>query len=716
MKNALRIFKRDLKKVLTNWVALVVVIALIILPALYAWFNVKAMWDPYGNTRGIKIAVVNEDIGASLDGKEINVGEEIVKKLEENENIGWQFVDREDAQEGVRTGKYYASMIVPEDFSNKLLSITENRIIEPTLEYTVNEKSNSVAPKITDKGVGTVKDQVSEQVVETVDGIIFSVLNKIGVEVTNSKPEIRKLIDVIYKLDEEMPQIEELINKAYDGTITVDEMVNKINGLMPTIEDTINTSQDVLGTSKEYLDKAKASLTQLSPVIKQDLIVGENVVGGINSLLQSIDENTSPEKVKEVLTAIKGKVEGLNNSVESLIKLLKSINNLIHNKDLDNAIGNLTKIKDEVDKVLDLINTGIESGNNEAFKDKFKDLQERVERIDSILTSILDNYDGKIVPALNTGIAQLTKIADNTSMLMNEAEKSIPDLKDILALIGEGSKLGNEKLGVLKEKMPTYKEKLHGYVEKIKDLDDEEKIDKILDLITGDANAQSKFLSSPIQVNETKVFPIPNYGSGMSPFFSALSMWIGAVLLLSLFTTHAKDFEDGTQLKPYEEYLGKYLFFLTMGVLQSVVITLGDIFILKAYVVHPILFVVYGAFISIVFVTIVYTLVSLFRNVGKALAVILLVLQIAASGGTYPIEVMPEFFQSIHPLLPFKYAIGGLREAVGGIVPELLSRDTIVLAGFFLVFLVIGVLGKKYLNKGLDKFSRKLEESEIVGH
>ena len=142
-----------------------------------------------------------------------------------------------------------------------------------------------------------------------------------------------------------------------------------------------------------------------------------------------------------------------------------------------------------------------------------------------------------------------------------------------------------------------------------------------------------------------------------------------------------------------------------------VVITLGDIFILKAYVVHPILFVAYGAFISVVFVTIVYTLVSLFRNVGKALAVILLVLQIAASGGTYPIEVMPEFFQSIHPLLPFKYAIGGLREAVGGVVPELLSRDTIVLAGFFLAFLIIGVLGKKYLNKALDKFSRKLEET-----
>ena len=716
MKNVLKIFKRDLKKILTNWVALVVVVSLIILPALYAWFNVKAMWDPYGNTRGIKIAVVNEDEGSSLDGTNINIGDEIVKSLKENENIGWQFVDREEAQDGVRKGKFYASMIVPSDFSNKLLSITENVILEPTLEYTVNEKSNSVASKITDKGVGTVKDQVSEQVVKTVDGIIFSALNKIGVEVTNSKPEIRKLIDVIYKLDEQMPKIEELVNKAYEGTITIDEMVTKINGLMPTIEDTINISQDVFGKSKEYIDKAKMSFDNLSPVIKEDLIIAQNVVGGINGLLNSIDDNTSPEKVKEVLTAIKDKIEGLNTSLESLIKLLRSINGLIHNKDLDSAIENLSAIHDQGTKILDVINSGIENGNSGDFKEKLKDLQDRVARIDTIITNLVDNYDTKIVPGLNSAIAQLTKITDNGSMLMTEAEKSIPDLKGILGLIGEGSKIGNEELASLKEKLPMYKEKLHGYVEKIKGLDDEEKIDKILDLITGDANAQSNFLSSPIQIDETKIFPIPNYGSGMAPFFSALSIWIGAVLLLSLFTTKAKSFEDGTEIKPYEEYLGKYLFFLTMGILQAIVITVGDILILKTYTVHPVLFVLYGVFISIVFITIVYTLVSLFRNVGKALAVILLVLQIAASGGTYPIEVMPEFFQTIHPLLPFKYAIGGLREAVGGVVPELLANDTVVLFGFFVVFLLIGILGKKYFNKALDKFSRKLEESEIVGH
>lgn len=712
MKNALRVFKRDLKKIITNWVALVVVIGLIVLPALYAWFNVKAMWDPYGNTKGIKIAVVNEDIGSSLYEKEINVGNEIVKKLEENENIGWQFVDREEAQKGVRTGKYYASMIVPKDFSERLLSITKDTIVEPTLEYTVNEKSNSVAPKITDKGVGTVKDQVSQQVVHTVDGIIFSVLNKVGIEVTNSKPDIRKIIDSIYKLDEQVPQIEDLVNKAYDGTISIDEMVKKINGLIPTVEDTINKSQDVLAVSKEYLDKSQNALNNISPIIKDDLIIFENTISGINGLLNSIDENITPENFKAVLTGVKVKVESVNDSLKSLIKILR----FVPGKDVAATTEKLKKIQAELDKVLELINFGIENGYNGEFKEKLKVINEKIATIDSVLKGIIDNYDTTIKPAVDSGISQLSGISDNVSGLIDEAKKSIPDVQKVLGLVGKGANLGTEELKIIKEKLPSYKEKLHGYVEKIKGLDDEEKIDKLLDLLIGDANKQSEFLSSPIKIDENKIFPVPNYGSGMVPFFSTLSIWIGSLLLVSLFTTHAKKFDDGTEIKPYEEFLGKYIFFVIMAILQAIIINVGNIYILKAYVVHPVLFVGFGVFISIVFITIVYTLVSLFRNVGKAIAVVLLVIQIAASGGTFPIEVMPEFFQKIHPLLPFKYAIGGLREGVGGIVSELLIRDTKVLFGFFVVFLLIGLIGKKYCNKFMDRFTKKLEESEIVGH
>ena len=716
MKNALRIFKRDFKNIVTNWVALVVVIGLMILPSLYAWFNVRAMWDPYGSTQGIKVAVVNEDAGATVGDKEINVGDEIVKKLKENDKIGWQFVDREQAQNGVRMGDYYASMIVPKDFSENLISITTGKIVEPTLEYTVNEKTNSVAPKITDKGIGTVKDQVSQQVVHTVDGIIFSALNKVGVEVTNSKPDIRKIIDSIYKLDEQVPQIEELVNKAYDGTISIDEMVNKINGLIPTLEDTINKSQDVLVTSRDYLDKSKIALNKLAPIIKDDLVVFENTISGINGLLNSIDENITPENFKALLTGVKVKVESVNNSLNSLINLLKSINKLLHRKDLSAAIEKLSNIQAEANKILELINFGIENGYTGEFKEKLKVINEKIATIDTVLKGIIDNYDTTIKPALDAGMAQLDDISDNALVLVDEAKNSIPNMKNILALVGKGANIGNEELKVIKEKLPTYKEKLHGYVEKIKGLDDNEKLDKLLDLITGDANKQSEFLSSPIKIDETKMFPVPNYGSGMVPFFSTLSIWIGSLLLVSLFTTHAKKFDDGTEIKPYEEFLGKYIFFVIMAIIQAVIINLGNIYMLKAHVVNKGLFIGFGVLISITFITIVYSLVSLLRNVGKAIAVVLLVIQIAASGGTFPIEVMPEFFQKIHPLLPFKYAIGGLREAVGGVVPELLTRDTKVLLGFFVAFLLIGLFGKKYFNKFINRFTKKLEESEIVGH
>ncbi|MGG7178560.1 YhgE/Pip domain-containing protein [Clostridium paraputrificum] len=718
MKNIFKIYKRDIKNIFTNWVAFVVTLALVILPSLYGWFNIKSSWDPYGNTKGIKVAIVNKDKGGSFKEKEYKIGDEIESNLKENDQIGWEFVSEEEAEDGVRNGKYYASIKIPENFSSNLLSITTDNIVEPSLEYTVNEKTNAIAPKITDKGVSSVKDQVSSQVVKTVDGIIFKILNEIGIEAANARPQLRKLVDLVYKLDESMPEIQDLVNKAQEGTITIDELVTKANELMPTVEDTINTTEDVLNKSSDYLKKAQGGVEKLGPVIKEDLVVAGNVVGGVNDLLNSIDPNTSIEITKEILTKIEGKVSSLDSSLESLINLLESINKLIHNKNLTEAITNLNNIRAEVNKGLEIVNKLLEGINNGGTLDtsKFEELKSVVGRINNTLTAIVNDYDSKIMPALNAGIEELSKISNNGIYLLGEAEKSLPDLKGVLSLADKGAKFGTEELRLLNEKLPGIKEKLDGYVEKLKGLDDEAKIDEILDLITNDWQRESSFLSSPIQINENKLFQIPNYGSAMSPFFTTLSLWVGALLLVSLFTTHAKPLEEGVELRPLELYFGKYLTFISIAIAQGLVATVGDIFILKTYVLHPVLFVVYGIFVSVVFMTMIYTLVSVFGNVGKAIGVIFLVLQISASGGTFPVEVMPQFFQRIHPLLPFKYAIGGMREAVAGIVPELLRYDTILLLLYFVISLVIGITLKAFINKHSKKLVDKLGESGIVGH
>ena len=187
MENILKIFTRDIKSIIKNWVALIIIVGLMILPSLYAWFNIRASWDPYGNTGGIKVAIVNNDKGGNLQDKFINVGDELIAKLKENTNLGWEFVSEEEGNNGVHKGKYYATIIIPEEFTSETLSIINNNIKRPTLIYRVNEKSNAIAPKITDKGITTIKSQVDSNIIETVDGLIFMVFNEMGVSIEANK-------------------------------------------------------------------------------------------------------------------------------------------------------------------------------------------------------------------------------------------------------------------------------------------------------------------------------------------------------------------------------------------------------------------------------------------------------------------------------------------------------------------------------------------------
>lgn len=724
MKNVFKIFKRDVKNIVTNWAALIVVIALMILPALYAWFNIKAMWDPYGNTQGLKIAVVNEDEGGTLNNQAIDneelgnekivLGDEIESNLKDNDQIGWSFVNAEEADKGVKNGKYYASLLIPKDFTENLLSITSKSIVEPSLKYTVNEKLNAVAPKITEKGVNTVRDQVSTEVVKTVNGVIFKVLNKVGIEATNAKPELRKLIDFIYKLDENMPQIEDAVNKAYDGVITIDQLSEKVNSLMPTIEDTINTSQDVLTKSRDYLNKAQSSIEQVAPIIKDDLAIAQKITGGIGGLLDSIDENTSPEEAKAILSKVKDRLTNVNNSLKSLVKLLESLNSMVNNDKIQGVITRINKVIDDNSNALRLVDSAISDIESGKVSNDFNKIKDMVGRVDTGLSDILGRYDSEILPGINSGLSQLNKIANNGIYLLDEAEKSIPDVKGIVSLASNGSKLGEKELTKVKNELPSTKTKLHDFVGKVKDLDDEEKIDALLDLITNDWEKESDFLAGPVKIQEERLFPVPNYGSSMSPFFTSLSIWIGALLLVAIFTTSAKPI-DGEEPKPLEEYFGKLLLFICLGIGQSLVATLGAIFILDVYLVNPIGYILYGILISLVFVVMLYTLVSVFGNVGKAVSIILLVLQIAAAGGTFPIQVMPKFFQDIHPFLPFTYAIDGMREVMAGIVPELLLKDGLLLSSYLVGFLIIGILLKGFVNKHMKIFSEKCEESGLLG-
>lgn len=206
------------------------------------------------------------------------------------------------------------------------------------------------------------------------------------------------------------------------------------------------------------------------------------------------------------------------------------------------------------------------------------------------------------------------------------------------------------------------------------------------------------------------MFPISNYGTAMTPFYTVLSIWVGCLLLISLLSV---DIHNHTQYSIRAIYFGRLLTFATFSFIQTLIITIGDIVILDGSISSPYYFIPFGLFISLVFVTVVYTLVSVFGNVGKALAIVMLVLQIAGSGGTYPVELLPGFFQLINPFLPFTYAIEMMREAVGGIIWTKVWVDLAFLSCFWLVFILFGFYLKKLLSEKMELFMNKTRGLDI---
>ncbi|KOY67899.1 YhgE/Pip domain-containing protein [Clostridium sporogenes] len=718
MKNIFKIYRRDLQNIITNWVAIVVMLGLMILPSLYAWFNIKSSWDPYANTKSISVAVVNKDKAAVFKGQSINVGQELVNKLKINKNIGWKFVDEKEAEKGVKYGKYYASVMIPEDFSYKILSITRDKQEKPTLIYSVNEKSNAVAPKITSKGVTTVQNEVTKNFVKTVNGIIFEIFNKLGIELEKGKPKLKDLMNMIFYVNDKIPEINASIDKLEKGAITLEEFIEKINKDIPLIKDTINRALSSGDKTKLFLSKSKEGINNVAPYIKQDLIIAKKINNTAEVLIGEgvgvIEKNS--QQAKEDLVASKDKLTNVKEILNSTLELVDIINKDKKNIILNDFENRIKDMKERVNNKVENINTVVSSidRGEKVSVEVLNRLKNKANGIDSILKQIIEDFNPKIVPAINNVLNDLIVVADNTIQLLKNANENLPEATELLDKGYTGAEKGIKGIKILKSNLPSIEKSIGEVSNKLKTLDDDERLNEIIKLMKNNAKMESDFISNPVEIKENRIYPIPNYGSAMAPFFTTLSLWVGALILVSILSVDVKDIKGGKKLKVHEKYFGRYFTFMTIAIFQALIVSLGDIYLLKVYVSNKPIFILFSIFISIIFSMIIYTLVSVFGNVGKALGVILLVLQISASGGTFPIEVTPGFFQRINPLLPFTYAVSGMREAVGGVIEGILLRDVVILVIYFTLSILLALLLKKKLEKINKNFMRKFKESGLV--
>lgn len=714
MNNIFKIYKDDIKKIFTNYAALIVFIALSILPSLYAWFNIKASWDPYGKeaTSQIKIGVVNKDKGAELKGEFKNIGNQIIDQLKENDVMGWQFVSEKEAVKAVEEGSYYAMITIPEEFSEDILSLITDDIKKGKIIYTVNEKVNAIAPKITVKGATAVQENVNKTVIETVSDIVLSTAKDLGIEVEGQLPKLDNLYDKLVEIQSKFKDLYETTDLAYDGVNKVADLVTNLQNDIPLITNTLNSTKGLATNLIDFITTSQGEINNIAPTIKTDIGLVKDLADEVSSYVDVVINaiKTNSENVKVLLENLSTKVSSLKEYVTSIRVLVEKINGQSQNgalsgvlSQLETAENNLNQLYNEIESIRNLLDNG-----NLSDTSKLENAKTVLNDVSNIAGNLYEKFDTEILGNINTILNTANDSAKGALEILQRAQDKLPQVEEILTTVSALCNKGNEGIKYAKDNLPRAEEIVNEVTSKVAKIKDSSDLKDLLKLIANNVEERSNYLTSPVELEENSLYPMRNYGTAMTPFYSVLSLWVGMTLLVSMFSAEAHG-----EYNHMEVYFGKLLLFLTIGMTQALIVSLGDLYLLKIYCVNPALFVTGILFTSVVFVAIVYSLVSVFGNVGKVTAIILLVLQVAGSGGTFPIQLTPKFFQIINPFLPFTYAISFAREAIGGVVQSVLVKDIVIMLIYIVVSILISIFLKKPINNLLSGFTKKFHESGL---
>lgn len=755
LKNVWRIFTHDLKNIRKNWVALIIVGGLIFLPSLYAWLNIYASWDPYGQTELIPVGIVNEDEGETVRGEEIDVGKELVDTLKDNKSLDWNFLKRDEAMEKLEKGDLFATVVIPKEFSKNLGSVIEENPEKATVEYYVNEKLNAIAPKITEKGASVIVDDITSNFISTVNGVIFDIFNKIGLELEKDLPDIERFEDYVFELEERLPEVHKTLNNSLNDANEVQGVISDAQKKIPDANAVLSDGISTIDETTAYLNQAEDRLNEMSPKIKADLKKAKTTADDINSLMEDIESvDIDFEEGKNIKNNINNKItnsieriESVENELNSVLKQLKnnqeSNNNqeISQNKDSqeendqndeENANSEVVKekineaeikaINETLEQLEDIKAVLLESKENAKEIDQF--IEDKKSEVDNIFNNIkglstnvsskldefITEYTESIEPTVLNEVSSAKKTLADGKELLAGIKDTVPEVEKLLNKTSSDVDEGEKTLEEVLAEYPYVNDKVGELADKLREVKEEADINEIISLLKNDPESEKGFFAEPVKLEENSVFPIENYGSGMTPFYTVLSLWVGGLLLISLVSTDTSLHEN---FKSSHVYFGKLLLFVFIGILQTLIVTTGDIFLLQVNIASPIWFVIFGLFCSLIFMTIIYTFVSIFGDVGKSMVIVMLVLQIAGSGGTYPVVLLPKFFQVISPFLPFTYAIDIMREALGGIVWSNVIYDLIILSIFGIIAIIFGTLLKQPINKVTKKSRKKSRESGI---
>ncbi len=615
-----QLIKKDFKDVFTkNPIVVLTLLAIIILPSLYALINIQACWDPYDNTGNLEFAVANLDKGASIEGEDLNVGDQLEDELKRNDDFYWTFVSEDELREGVNNGTYYAGIVIPKNFSSSIKSITSDDPHSAELEYVVNRKSNPMASKLSDSAARAVYNKVNAKIVQFIDLAAYEKLGQLQSSLAAGASQ----------MSSGAGQLSAGAGQVSSGASQVKSGANDLQKGASKVSDGASQVKSGAGQVSSGASQVKSGSSQVSSSADQISAGSAQVQQAAKQLDDSVDESTLPDQIKPV---VHGSKELANAS-----------------SDLAGASSDLAKGSSKLaDSSVDLANgaSGVADG----------------------ASSVADGASG-----VAGGASQLAEgsisLAAGSSMLANGASSAL--LQASSGLAGAAQSLSG---------------------------------------LTGvDEDQIGDYIYAPVKLEETELYTVPDYGSEVAPFYLVLSMWVGALITSVMLRTGTS---TGTKYTPSEMYFGKLAIFLIMALLETTVTLIGA-FILGIKIANPLLFVFSAYFTALIFMLIIYSLISALGHVGKGLAVIWLVFQISGTGGIYPIQLMGPLLQTVSPYMPMTHGITLLRESALGLVWSNYIPSFAILIAMALITLVLALIVKMFADKRAHWFEEKLNETDL---
>ena len=762
MKMIWGIFKRDMCHATRNVIAVIVSMGLVVVPALYAWFNIAASWDPYGNTKALKVAVANNDKGYKSDlvPVRVNVGETIIGTLHANDQLDWQFVNSDKAIDGVKSGEYYAAIVIPKSFSADMMTLFSPDIKHAQLKYYLNEKINPIAPHITDQGATTV--------VNTIDKTFAKTIAQVGLDLASNilrYSQSPQMAEYMRNLDDNLTTMADTLTGASQQVTAYSQLLGSANDIVDSTGRLLSSATKAGKQAKNALKQGKSGATSLT-------LAGTSVTSSVNTALNQVSDafDQVAAKVNKAFDALGKDSDTAASQLATLSEQVSSgeslydtyITSLNHMRESVEQLPDSDSAKQALLEAIDREITLLEAakGDSQKLAQQLKDASTQVtqdtaaaersrkeilNRIASAkqsISNVRDDYATNVKPKIDALASTVSTLISQTDGMITQLNGTADDLDDVTSGVGSNVASIQSTLGAIAKKLNSSAATVKELITKLDSPDsdsvsDSGESDELRALTTANASTLSTLISAPVALHRVSVYPIANYGSAMAPFYTILSIWVGAIILCAMLKVTISDREKAHVLglgdtlpriagpsgpgnasrwglRLDHEYFGRYAIFALLALLQGTLVCLGDMYFLGVQANHALQFLAVGWLAALVFSNIVYTLTVSFGDIGKAVAVVLLVMQVAGSGGTFPIETLPKFFQMLYPFLPFPHAIDAMHAAMAGSYGNEYLLDMVYLALFLIPSLLLGLVLRKPVIRLNNWVSRNLESTKVM--